>query len=545
MMNVLDISNEEDKQKLREFSLLEHPSTFRYFKKRVFDEAIVSHVITLMYSTYGYAHIDRDVKTQRCYLGICVLPEYQHQGIGTKLMSTLLKLYTDEVYLTVDKDNASAIRLYERFGFCKIEEAPEYVLYKKTPAFQLEVSIGEAVDKLTILDIKLEKIQDALKKYDCTKEQNGILKSLQPYMTDSVSRFYKWLAYINKQIWELQDELRNDTILEIMKYHVETKTEKTLVLEKGRFKNTVPLVKDVSKIIEAIDQSNRNIKQEINPNQQLNMLRLINKKFQKIIDLNDMRFRVKKRINALFDTSFQEQKGYSKQEGLFLAHLGMGDMINMNGAIRYSALMVDKLYVISKHCYSKNSREMFRDDPCIEIIECNNDASDIVHILSTKKHENPNIRFILAGLWFKIRHRTNIPFDFYDDLEFPYEIRKVFSHFHTLNSLPVPDIPYIFTHSASSTTYGLPFENILDVNKILTIDPNRNYYPAGHTWFDLAESYVNKPLLSYLNVIENASEIHVTDSSFYCLCCFVETKASVKVCYNRSNFTKSNQYMFN
>ena len=55
-------------------------------------------------------------------LGISVLPEAQHQGVGSALMRTLCD-YADgwaqilRIELTVFTDNARAIALYQRFGF--------------------------------------------------------------------------------------------------------------------------------------------------------------------------------------------------------------------------------------------------------------------------------------------------------------------------------------------------------------------------------------------------------------------------------------------
>ena len=103
MINILDLNVDRDIRLLKAFSELEHPPSFRYFKKRVFEHAIQTHVITILYSTYGYAHIDKDSNTGRNYLGICVLAEHQGKGVGKKLIETLFKLFTGEIYLTVDK----------------------------------------------------------------------------------------------------------------------------------------------------------------------------------------------------------------------------------------------------------------------------------------------------------------------------------------------------------------------------------------------------------------------------------------------------------
>ena len=67
----------------------------------------------------------------------------------------------------------------------------------------LPVSIGEALDKLTILDIKLEKISDERKK-DVKKEYDILYDSLKSYIT-KFSYHYNHLKQSNLAIWETQE----------------------------------------------------------------------------------------------------------------------------------------------------------------------------------------------------------------------------------------------------------------------------------------------------------------------------------------------------
>jgi ribosomal protein S18 acetylase RimI-like enzyme len=54
-------------------------------------------------------------------LGIALLPEYRHQGLGVKLLEAAIqhagKIGLTRLTLTVREDNLNARRLYERFGF--------------------------------------------------------------------------------------------------------------------------------------------------------------------------------------------------------------------------------------------------------------------------------------------------------------------------------------------------------------------------------------------------------------------------------------------
>jgi len=75
---------------------------------------------------------------------------------------------------------------------------------------QIEVSIGEIVDKYTILTIKSSKIQDPVKLENVKKELTyliNILKKEDPLMTDYA--LTKALLEINKELWKVEDDLRD------------------------------------------------------------------------------------------------------------------------------------------------------------------------------------------------------------------------------------------------------------------------------------------------------------------------------------------------
>jgi len=75
--------------------------------------------------------------------------------------------------------------------------------------FTLPVSIGEGIDKLTILDIKLLNIKDESRRLEVKKEYDTLIKSLEPYIL-KCERHYKLLKKINLDIWKLEDEIREE-----------------------------------------------------------------------------------------------------------------------------------------------------------------------------------------------------------------------------------------------------------------------------------------------------------------------------------------------
>jgi hypothetical protein len=74
---------------------------------------------------------------------------------------------------------------------------------------QIEVSIGEIVDKLSILQIKLENITDEAKLVNIKKEFNYlydiVFKDLKIQLDD-----YQRLLNINKQLWDIEDDIRDE-----------------------------------------------------------------------------------------------------------------------------------------------------------------------------------------------------------------------------------------------------------------------------------------------------------------------------------------------
>lgn len=106
--------------------------TFRYFKKRNFD-VIKNHKKTILIfeneSYLAYGHLD--VESNKTWLGIMVCDECIGKGIGTKLMKKLLEGVNEEIFLSVDKNNTSAIKLYKKNNFILTEEHENYFIMKK------------------------------------------------------------------------------------------------------------------------------------------------------------------------------------------------------------------------------------------------------------------------------------------------------------------------------------------------------------------------------------------------------------------------------
>lgn len=75
---------------------------------------------------------------------------------------------------------------------------------------EIKVSVGELLDKITILEIKKNKIQDPIKLANITKEYDYLFQKLKEYdiIRDSFKRYYKDLLEVNMELWDIEDGKR-------------------------------------------------------------------------------------------------------------------------------------------------------------------------------------------------------------------------------------------------------------------------------------------------------------------------------------------------
>jgi hypothetical protein len=73
---------------------------------------------------------------------------------------------------------------------------------------KIEVSNGEIIDKLTIVQIKLERIRDAAKLKNLKKEFE-VLKKASASVIGMDDPLYKALYRINCELWDIEDHIRD------------------------------------------------------------------------------------------------------------------------------------------------------------------------------------------------------------------------------------------------------------------------------------------------------------------------------------------------
>jgi hypothetical protein len=353
----------------------------------------------------------------------------------------------------------------------------------------LPVSIGEGLDKLTILDIKREKIADERKK-DVEKEYNVLHEKLKDYMS-KVGWHYSILKDVNLTIWNLQDSFHGKDVSE---------------LEAGRI-------------------------------------------CSQILKENDRRFRVKAKINTVLSSNLREQKGYAKKKAFFYGHLGMGDMFWLCGAVRYLSTCYDEVVVVCKERNIQNVQMMYMDDPSIKFFVVESD--ELLYPFQQQKKgliEKDGYDIFACGYHSANPRIYEFPYCFYDDLELSRATMKQYFYVPTyreaidlFNEVIQVNPDYRIVHQQSSGKRMPIWEKLANQNPdALLLDINENHYPEGHRYHAVAQKVISQPLLFYKILAEYAHGIHLLESSFYCFVSHLDlSKVQEKICYDA--FDKSNE----
>ncbi len=81
---------------------------------------------------------------------------------------------------------------------------------------QVPVSVGEALDKITILQIKLAHISDAAKRANIQNELDALLPLVagDAFTTDQMQALMAELKSVNEALWDIEDDIREKEAVE-------------------------------------------------------------------------------------------------------------------------------------------------------------------------------------------------------------------------------------------------------------------------------------------------------------------------------------------
>jgi hypothetical protein len=170
----------------------------------------------------------------------------------------------------------------------------------------LPVSLGEAIDKLTILDIKLSKIKDA-RMADVKVEYDLLYDKLKEYIT-KYKGLYICMKNINQKIWDFMNSLRDG------------KLEETDYLSLCK----------------------------------------------KTIEYNDIRFRIKNKINMVSGSILKEQKGYKISRIFISIDNNIKNLDHFVLPVRYYSYLYDEIIIMNDN---NKLKVLFDNDPHIIFIK--------------------------------------------------------------------------------------------------------------------------------------------------------------------------------
>lgn len=178
----------------------------------------------------------------------------------------------------------------------------------------LPVSLGEAIDKLTILDIKYEKIKD--NRGNEVKIEFDMLYEKLKDLVEKYNMYYQIMKQNNLDIWNMMDIIKDSNL----------SNEEYLI------------------------------------------------KCKECIEANDIRFRIKNKINFTSNSVLKEQKGYNILRLVFDINNYIIDQKDLYNLIKYYSFLYDELIILCNKTNINTLKDYFDYDPTIFIYtEYNNE----------------------------------------------------------------------------------------------------------------------------------------------------------------------------
>jgi hypothetical protein len=201
--------------------------------------------------------------------------------------------------------------------------------------------------------------------------------------------------------------------------------------------------------------------------------------------------------------------------------------------------------VICKRKYAANAAAMYADDAAIKLLLIEDDIDLHPWPIKRRIFEEQGFTVYSCGFFAPKPDKAiyNLPQSFYEDLGLSHSVRN--EYFFVPRTQEAATLaaavkegaagrPYSVIHQQSSVQ-TLKIYEALRATKgedALLLDLNENHYAREHPDWAIAEAVVNKPLVDYTFLLEGADELHMIESSIYCLASHLDLSAvKQKVCY--------------
>lgn len=238
-----------------------------------------------------------------------------------------------------------------------------------------------------------------------------------------------------------------------------------------------------------------------------------------------------------------------------LTYNGLGDYITMIGALNFLSNYYKHIYMLCRKSSIENMKLFLPDKPityipiqptgyglqeyehfeaesneCIKIINevpINND----VLICGSKQVKGGAVKPRITNKRL-LEYKSN-------DKQYTVKWVHIQEFYHNINldlsiyyeyfdipsvSTPISNITeeynIMFAHTkASDREIQIPdvIAKYTDDENTIIICANKNVYPTNHPKYELANKYINIPIAHYIDIIKQATEIHVVDSCFSCI----------------------------
>ncbi len=201
----------------------------------------------------------------------------------------------------------------------------------------LPVSLGEAIDKLTILDIKYNKISD--NRINDIKKEYTLLYEKLCYFIDEYKNLYESMKKVNILIWDMMDILRDGNVDELT--YLKTCKE--------------------------------------------------------CIEYNDIRFRIKNKINLVSNSKLKEQKSYKINRLVVIIKCNIQRKDILINIIKYNSYIYDEIFILYDdnidyiiNNFNYDNTIIFKNDLNYKIdyinkYELNNSENDLYKIFNIDK----------------------------------------------------------------------------------------------------------------------------------------------------------------
>lgn len=231
------------------------------------------------------------------------------------------------------------------------------------------------------------------------------------------------------------------------------------------------------------------------------------------------------------------------KEAYFLSHNGLGDNITSIGAVIFLLQYYRRIHFLCKDKYAENVKLLFANrEVTVVPFDANNEYESCSSILNGVDTSNNDIFVSGVHKQYLNPHITNesiLDYEMDDKYELEYPFIRQFYRDNHLDTGVYVDYFDISTTAESSAYYEpLKAYNIvfmhtqasdmtMDFSSVIhqyVNEPNhiiicadKNVYTTEHPNYQLAGKYVHLKVAHYIDIIKNATAIHVINSCFSCI----------------------------